>query len=163
RTSRPVSFAEPASPPFNSAAKSESTSASRQSPQARSRTRASGAAAAFPSRRRFTASRSRPATWRSSRPRRLKSSSLASWIFSDIADRPDRSLRPVMGLIVLAQQVAAEVAVEIPPDRVDVVRPVLRVRVFEEEGRALHAVVVRLALLDAAEPGEDDLVEARLL
>src|SRR5438094_829967 len=42
------------------------------------------------------------------------------------------------------QRVVAEVVRKIAPDRVDVVRVVLRVVEFEEEARALHAVVMAL-------------------
>lgn len=47
-------------------------------------------------------------------------------------------------LVVLLQQVLAEVVGEVAPDGVDVVGVVLRVVVFEEEGRALHAVVMAI-------------------
>ncbi len=66
-------------------------------------------------------------------------------------------------LVVLLQQVDAEVAVEIAPHGVDVVAFVLDAVVFDQEGRPLDAVVVQRALLDAAHPGEFHLVEARLL
>jgi hypothetical protein len=46
---------------------------------------------------------------------------------------------------------------------VDVVRAVLDVVVLDHERRPLHAVVVGLAALEAAGPGERDLVLARLL
>src|SRR5208337_3375020 len=48
----------------------------------------------------------------------------------------------------------AEVAGEIAPHRVDVVRAILRVVVFDQEGRRLHAVIVRVAAAHAAGPGE---------
>ena len=55
-------------------------------------------------------------------------------------------------LQVLAQQVAPEVAVEVAPDRVDVIAVVLRVVELDQERRALHAVVVLLPALDRAGP-----------
>src|SRR5215203_3625107 len=63
--------------------------------------------------------------------------------------------------VVLAQQVHAEVAVEIPPHGVDVVRVVLRVVVLDEERRPLDTVVVPLAALERAHPREPHLAEAR--
>src|SRR5262245_4509649 len=62
-------------------------------------------------------------------------------------------------LEVLAQDVSSEVAVEIPPDRVNVVAVVLGVVVLDQERRALHAVIVLLALLGLAEPGKPHLVQ----
>src|SRR5262245_15591854 len=64
---------------------------------------------------------------------------------------------------VLAQQVAAEVAVEVAPHRVDVVAVVLRVVVLDEERRSLDAVVVLLSALGLTGPREPDLLEARFL
>ena len=55
---------------------------------------------------------------------------------------------------VLAKEVAAEVAIEVPPDRVHVVAVVLRVVELDQERRALHAVVVLLAALELAGPRE---------
>ncbi len=64
--------------------------------------------------------------------------------------------RPLLmvGPDVLAQQVAAEIILEIAPDGMHVVAIVLRVVELDEEGRPLHAVVVLLAALDTACPGE---------
>src|SRR5258705_8388445 len=64
---------------------------------------------------------------------------------------------------VLAQQVRAEVALEIAPHRVDVVPVVLRVVVLDQKRRALHTVVVLLTALEWTGPGEANLVSARLL
>ena len=47
-------------------------------------------------------------------------------------------------LYVFAQDVAAEVALEIAPGGVNVVGAVLRVGVFEQKSGALNAVVMRL-------------------
>src|SRR5207302_1242188 len=66
-------------------------------------------------------------------------------------------------LEVLPQEVAPEVAVEVPPDRVNVVAVVLRVVVFDEERRPLNAVVVLLPALGLARPRERDLADACLL
>src|SRR5215472_13760998 len=65
----------------------------------------------------------------------------------------------MVGAIVLAQQVAPEIAVKPAPDRVDVVAAILRVVVFDEEAGALDAVVVRLTMERAARPGESDLAD----
>ena len=59
---------------------------------------------------------------------------------------------------VLPKQVSAEVALEFTPNGVDVVGAVLRVVVLDQEGRALHSVVVGLARLDATRPGEADRI-----
>ena len=60
-----------------------------------------------------------------------------------------------MGLLVMPlEHVRAKVVREVAPDGVDMVRVVLRVVVFEQEGRALHAVVVAVAALQAARPRE---------
>ena len=61
---------------------------------------------------------------------------------------------------VLAQQIAAEVAVEIAPHRVDVVAVVLGVVELDEKRRPLHAVVVFLAPGRRPGPREADVVEA---
>src|SRR5262245_51407231 len=63
-------------------------------------------------------------------------------------------------LVMFAQQILAEIAVEIAPDRVDVIGVVLRVVVFDQEGRALDAVIMRIAFVHAARPREIYLVEA---
>jgi hypothetical protein len=60
------------------------------------------------------------------------------------------------GLVVLFEQVAAEIAGEIAPDGVDVVVVVLRVVVLDEECGRLYAVVVAFAALHAAGPSEVD-------
>ena len=65
-------------------------------------------------------------------------------------------------LVVLLQQVVAEIVLEVSPDAVDVVGVVLGVVVFDQESRPLDAVVVRLSPLEAAGPREADLVDARL-
>jgi choline dehydrogenase-like flavoprotein len=58
------------------------------------------------------------------------------------------------------QQIASKISVEVAPHRVDVIAVILRRVVLDEELRALHAVVVRLALLGRACPGETHGVEA---
>src|SRR5688572_21025846 len=62
----------------------------------------------------------------------FRSRSLPSWS-SSVA------VRAAGAAIVLAQQIAAEVTVEIAPDGVDMVRAVLRVVVFDEEAWSLDA------------------------
>lgn len=61
---------------------------------------------------------------------------------------------------MLTKQVAAEVPVEVPPHRMDVVRVVLRVVVLDEESRALHPVVVGCAASQVAGPRKGDRVRA---
>ena len=61
----------------------------------------------------------------------------------------------MMGLVVLGKQVAAEVTVEVAPDGVDVVGPVLRAVVFKEPVLGLDAVVVALPRFSAASPGKE--------
>src|SRR5215470_20328785 len=63
---------------------------------------------------------------------------------------------------MLSQQVLAEIAVEIAPDRVYVIGVVLRVVVFDQKRRTLHPVVMRIAFIDTARPAEIYLVEAGL-
>ena len=65
-------------------------------------------------------------------------------------------------LDVLAQQIPSEVAVEVPPDRVNVVRIVLRVVVLDQERQPLNSVVMGTAVLGFARPLERDLLDARL-
>src|SRR5262245_34113426 len=68
-----------------------------------------------------------------------------------VGHRSARSL--VLALEVLAQRIA-EVALEVAPQGVRVVRAVLRVVVLDREARTLDAVVVRLTGLEAAGPHE---------
>ena len=65
-------------------------------------------------------------------------------------------------LVVLAQQVAAKIVLQIPPHRVDVIRVVLRVVILDERGRALDAIIMRFAALQAPGPGEVNLVDPRV-
>src|SRR6266496_3371311 len=72
-------------------------------------------------------------------------------------------LLPVRHLFVMPlEQVVAKIVFQIAPDGVDVVRVVLRVVVFEEERRALHAVVVALTPFFTARPSERDFFPASL-
>ena len=64
--------------------------------------------------------------------------------------------------VVFGQKVFAPVAVEVAPHAVDVIGVVLRVIELDQKRGALHAVVVAFAFLQAAHPGEFDLVETRL-
>ena len=70
--------------------------------------------------------------------------------------------RSVASRVVLAQEVAAEVVLEIPEHAVHVVRVVLSVVVLDHERRALHAVVVTLARAGAAGPREADRLDSGL-
>ena len=72
---------------------------------------------------------------------------------------------PVIGrrrLVVLLEQVVAEIVFEVSPDAVNVVGVVLGVVVLDQERRPLDAVVVGHSSLDAAGPREADFVDARL-
>src|SRR5688572_3536946 len=62
--------------------------------------------------------------------------------------------------VVIAQQVAPEIAAEITPHAVDVVAVVLRAVVLDQEQRPLDAVIVRPPALGAAGPAEMDLLDA---
>ena len=59
---------------------------------------------------------------------------------------------------MFAQQVATEIAVEVPPDRMDVIGVVLRGIVFEEKLRGLNPVVVAFACPLGAHPNEIGLL-----
>ena len=66
-----------------------------------------------------------------------------------------------MGLrVVCREQILAPVAADVAEDRVDVVRVVLGVVVFDEEARRFDRVVVALARFIAARPGKGDRIEA---
>src|SRR5688572_16996242 len=73
------------------------------------------------------------------------------------------SMRMYSAAVVLAKQVTPEITVEVAPDRVNVVGLVLGVVVFDQERWALYSIVVRLADLDLAGPGERDLPKVRTL
>src|SRR5688500_14291979 len=99
-------------------------------------------------------------------PRRPSSSTRPAGLFRRAVARAFRPSVPVRlpGVaIVLAQQIAAEVSVEIAPNSVDVVRATLRVVVFDEEARPLNAVVMRFAAPCRARPGKGDFTEIRTL
>src|SRR5215213_7186255 len=66
-------------------------------------------------------------------------------------------------LVVLGEQITAEVVAKVAPHRVDVVGVGLLVVVFHEHRRTMDAVIVRLADLGAARPGEAQLTEATVL
>ena len=63
---------------------------------------------------------------------------------------------------MLGHQVDTEVTLEVAPDGVNVVGTVLRAVALDEEGRALHAVVVRVAPFESADPPERDAVQTGL-
>ena len=69
----------------------------------------------------------------------------------------------VVVMQMFAQQIASEIAGEVAPDAVDVIGAVLGVVVFDQESRALDAVIVALTFLQAAGPGESDVVHPGLL
>jgi hypothetical protein len=62
---------------------------------------------------------------------------------------------------IAAEKIHAEVPHRVSPDRVDVVGIVLRVVVLDEQARPLDPVVVGLATLTPAGPGEVHRVEGR--
>ena len=64
--------------------------------------------------------------------------------------------------VMLPQQIAPKVALEIAPDRVDVIGLVLDIVVLDNKRRTLDPVVMRLPRLEAAGPPEIDLTPARL-
>src|SRR5260370_17385982 len=68
--------------------------------------------------------------------------------------RFETTLLPMTGLVMLAQQVAAEVARKVAPHRMDVVGVVLRVVELDQKRGRLNAVVMPLAGLFAARPGK---------
>src|SRR5262245_24308235 len=65
-------------------------------------------------------------------------------------------------LVMLAEQVFTKVVLKITPDGMNVVGVVLRVIVFKKEGWALHSVIMRLALLNAAGPAKINFLNAGL-
>src|SRR5579863_9151530 len=65
-----------------------------------------------------------------------------------------RELVLVAGLIMIAEEVDSEVAFVITPYRMNMIRIVLRIVVFDQECRSLNAIVVRIAFFDAACPRE---------
>src|SRR5258708_7743383 len=66
-------------------------------------------------------------------------------------------------LVMFAKQVFSKITLEIAPDRVNVVGIVLCVVVFQQEGRALDAVIMRLALFSSSSPAEIDFPKSGLL
>src|SRR3954454_11191037 len=63
-------------------------------------------------------------------------------------------------LVVFAQEVFTEITLEIPPDRVNMVCVVLGVVVFEQERRALDAIIMRLPFFSPSRPSEIDFVQS---
>jgi hypothetical protein len=57
--------------------------------------------------------------------------------------QPAVLLRVMAGRVMLLEQVLAEVAAQVAPDRVDVIGVVLRVVQLDQERRGLNAVIVR--------------------
>src|SRR5438093_9472895 len=62
--------------------------------------------------------------------------------------------------VMFAQQVVAKIALKIAPDRMNMIRVVLRVVVFHQKRRALHPVVMAFFRLDAACPGEKKILRS---
>src|SRR6478735_4747899 len=70
--------------------------------------------------------------------------------------------QPSAGSVVGGERVLAPVVGEVAPDGVDVVRPVLRVVVLEQERRAADRVVVASTWLGGPGPAERHVVQAVL-
>src|SRR5207245_1292466 len=66
-------------------------------------------------------------------------------------------------VVMLPKQVISEIALQITPDRVNVVRIVLCIVVFHQKGRALHAIVMAFLRLEAPRPGEIEAFCSALL
>jgi hypothetical protein len=62
--------------------------------------------------------------------------------------------------VMVRKQVRAKIAVEIPPDRMNVIGVILYVVVLDEEGWPLNPVIVRLPMLKATGPGKVYVVES---
>ena len=61
------------------------------------------------------------------------------------------------GLVVLLEQVLAEVSARLAPNGVDVVGVVLRVVQLDQEQRGLNPVIVGIAPANSSRPGEVDI------
>ena len=59
-----------------------------------------------------------------------------------------------------AQNIIAEVILEITPNSVDMIGLILCIVVFEQECRALHTVVVSFPRLNRTRPSETDLIHS---
>ena len=59
--------------------------------------------------------------------------------------------------VMLLKQVFSEVAIEVAPDRVNVIGVVLRVVEFDKESGRLDAIIARVAGVDSARPSEVDI------
>src|SRR5688572_27790382 len=73
------------------------------------------------------------------------------------------SMRMYSAAVMLAKQVTPEITVEVAPDRMNMIGLVLGVVVLDQERGALYPIVVRLADLELAGPGEGDLPKVRTL
>src|SRR5215813_10613480 len=62
-------------------------------------------------------------------------------------------LLAVRGLMVHGQEIETEVAVEVAPDRVNMIGAVLNVVVLDQKRRPLDAIVMGLTVFGAAGPG----------
>src|SRR6266567_532262 len=82
----------------------------------------------------------------------MLASPLAPAIETRNSRRLDSKRLPMAALIMFFQQVQAEIAFDIAPDRVDVVGAVLRVVVLDEKHGRLDAIVMRLSHCLAARP-----------
>ncbi len=68
---------------------------------------------------------------------------------------------PLVTIVMLAQQIFAEVVGGVAPHRVNVVGVVLRVVELDQERRPVQAVIMRPPRLDVARPSEMDVLETR--
>lgn len=66
----------------------------------------------------------------------------------------------MMIVVVLPKRIEAEVALKRVPDHVNMVRIILGIVVFNNEGRACDPIVVPLTPLETASPSKENPVEA---
>src|SRR5688572_33245707 len=76
---------------------------------------------------------------------------------------PTASVRMVRRVpVMFLEEIDAEVAVKVPPDRMNVIGVVLRVVILDQERRSLQAVVMRLAAQEPTHPREANVIQAGL-
>src|SRR3954454_13092689 len=65
--------------------------------------------------------------------------------------------------VILAEEIFAQVPLEIPPNCMNMVRVVLRVVVFEKKSWTLNTIIMRLPSIEATGPAEIHLIKTCLL
>src|SRR5687767_2818585 len=76
---------------------------------------------------------------------------------------PTASVRMVRRVpVMFLEEIDAEVAVKVPPDRMNVIGVVLRVVILDQKSWPLQAVVMRLAAQEPTHPREADAIQAGL-